>query len=158
MNAPLILSAVEGYLLLDMLGEAEAELCLLEEEHADALPTRRMRLLILMRRNQWREAASLAAELCELDSDNADLYIQHALCLHEIGRTEDAIKRLVHGPSSLRRSPVFYYNLGCYHARLGRLADAAVLLRQSFRMDRRLADFALKDPDLKPMRDKLTAI
>lgn len=158
MNAPLILSAVEGYLLLDMLDEADAELRLLEEEHAEAPLVRRLRLMILMRRHEWQQAASLAAKLCELAPDNPDLFIQHALCLHEIGRTEDAIKRLVHGPRSLRQSPVFYYNLGCYHARLGRLADAAVLLRHSFRMDIRLADYALKDPDLQPMRDQLSAI
>lgn len=158
MNAHLLLSAVEGYLQLDMLEDAEAELARVEEVHADALPVRRLRLLVHMRSQRWQEATDLAAELCEREPNDADLFIQHALCLHETGHTEEAIKRLVQGPRSLRRSPVFYYNLGCYHARLGRLADAAILLRQSFRMDGRLARFALQDPDLEDMRDQLPAM
>jgi len=158
MNAHLLLSAVEGYLQLEMLEDAEAELVRLEELHAEALPVRRMRLLLHMRRQRWQDATLLAAELCEREPDNADLFIQHALCLHETGHTEEAINRLVHGPRSLRRSPVFYYNLGCYHARLGRLADAAILLRQSFRMDQRLARFALQDPDLEDLREQLPAV
>ncbi len=158
MNAHLLLSSVEGYLQLEMLEDAEAELALLEQLHGHAVPVRRLRLLLQMRRQRWPEAVQLAADLCEQHPDNADLFIQYALCLHETGQTEEAIERLVHGPRSLRQSPVFYYNLGCYHARLGRLADAAILLRQSFRMDQRLARFALQDPDLESLRDQLPAM
>jgi hypothetical protein len=38
-------------------------------------------------------------------------------------------------PGHLKTKPVYYYNLGCYLARLGQDERALQLLKQSFEMD-----------------------
>ena len=82
-------------------------------------------------------------------------FIHAAFCLHELGRTDEAVDILSRGPTALRSKPVFYYNMGCYHARLGDLERALKLLRQSFEMDGSLRSVARKDPDLDALRPAL---
>ena len=50
------------------------------------------------------------------------------------------------------------YNLACAHSIAGRLDRARPLLRTAFRLSPDLADFALGDPDLTPLRDQLPTL
>jgi len=59
------------------------------------------------------------------------------------------------GPPALRREPIFYYNLGCYEALLGRPRDAQRHLKTSFQMDANFREIAKKDPDLKTVQTLL---
>ena len=112
-------------------------------------------LLCLMGENRWGEALVVAQKLCELEPQQPGGFIHAAFCLHELGRTREALDLLARGPASLRTKPVYYNNLGCYLARLGEEEKALHLLRQSFEMDGSLRRHARHDPDLDPLRDKL---
>lgn len=48
------------------------------------------------------------------------------------------------------------YNLACFYARAGRVDEAAPLLRDSFRFQPSLVEWAWKDPDLAGIRDHAT--
>ena len=50
------------------------------------------------------------------------------------------------------------YNLACAHSVAGRLDRVRPLLRIAFRLRPDLADFALEDPDLAPLRDELPTL
>ena len=45
------------------------------------------------------------------------------------------------------------YNVACFYARMGRVDDALPLLRQGFEGVPDLKDWALKDPDIDPIRE-----
>ena len=71
------------------------------------------------------------------------------------GRTMEAKELLVGGPSTLQHEPTYHYNLGCYHAVLGNLDEAARHLETSFEMDKKFREIAKYDPDLKAVQDLL---
>jgi hypothetical protein len=50
------------------------------------------------------------------------------------------------------------YNLACAHSVAGRLERARPLLRTAFELRPDLAEFALEDPDLAPLRDELPTL
>jgi hypothetical protein len=55
--------------------------------------------------------------------------------------------------SDPRTHAVGAYNLACYYARTGQVAEALPLLRESFGVAPDLKDWSHKDPDLDPIRD-----
>ena len=73
-------------------------------------------------------------------------------CLNQLGRTAEARAILLQGPPCLRQEPIYYYNMGCYEALLGNVADAQKHLQISFQMDASFRDIAKNDPDLKTVQ------
>lgn len=51
-----------------------------------------------------------------------------------------------------RSRAVAAYNLACFYARVGRIGEAVPLLREGFEGSPSLKEWALKDPDLDPIR------
>lgn len=153
MQARRRLEAGQGYLILGMEEDARAELASvtlddLGEPGEIALWTA-MNLELDVRSKDWESGAARAAMLRELAPDNPGGFIQGAYCLHELGRTDEALALLLNGPGSLREEPLFHYNLGCYHARLGDRGRALTCLREAFSRDPTLRRSAVADPDLK---------
>jgi tetratricopeptide (TPR) repeat protein len=149
--------AAQGYVELNLFAEAKAELMSLPSAAADRVDVIELMLLCLMGEHRWEEALALTNKLCLLEPAEPGGFIHAAYCLHELGRTAEALEVLDRGPSALRTKPVYYYNLGCYLARLGQTEKAVELLQQSFEMDGNLRTHARKDPDLAELRDRLRA-
>jgi predicted Zn-dependent protease len=147
--------AAQGYVELGLHAEAREEMRQLPKAAFDRSDVVELTLLCLMGEQRWGEALVVAQKLCELEPQQPGGFIHAAFCLHELGRTREALDLLARGPASLRTKPVYYYNLGCYLARLGEEEKALHLLRQSFEMDGSLRRHARHDPDLDPLRDKL---
>lgn len=147
--------AAQGYVELSLYAEARVELTKLPEEAGGRVDVLEILLLCLMAESQWAEALALTMRLCELEPEEPGGFIHAAFCLHELGRTNEAVDMLSRGPTALRSKPVFYYNMGCYYARLGDSERALKLLRQSFEMDGSLRAVARKDPDLDGLRPAL---
>ncbi len=142
---------VAGYLELEMPEMAEEEL--------DALPPRLAlhplvldaRLGVQMHRQTWPEAVETGLTGCAAAPGQPSFFIHTAFCLHELGRTEEAHLLLMSGPASLRREPLFHYNMGCYLAVLGRVPEAEAHLAEAFKKDGSLRRFAKSDRDLQLM-------
>ncbi len=152
------ITAAQGYVELGLHEEARVELSHLPTSLRSRPDVLEISVLCLMNEQRWAEALAAAQKLCVLEPDQPGGYIHSAFCLHELGRTAEALDVLSRGPATLRTKPVYYYNLGCYLARLGQEEQALKLLKQSFEMDGDLRRDARHDPDLLSLRQKLESI
>lgn len=145
------IKAAQGYYELQMLSESVCELDslpLTAQLRADVLE---MRALILIKARRWCDGVDASEKLCAVAPDAASGFLHLAFCMHELGRTQQAMEVLLEGPPSLNREPTFHYNMACYECTLGNLTAARAYLDASFSMDGKLRDHARADPDLKPL-------
>jgi Flp pilus assembly protein TadD len=149
------LRAACGYAELGMASESLAELNAMEAEYQQRPEVLQLRLHHLMRKKQWTRALSISRKLCRAAPEASAGFLHAGFCLHQIGRTLEAKKLLLKGPTALLKEPIYYYNMGCYEVLLGNLKDAEVHLHISFKMDASFRDLARKDPDLKPLHGVL---
>ncbi len=147
--------AAQGYLELGMFADVWRELQALPAALRDRPEVLELSTLTLMGERRWEEALRLARRLRAEQPDDPGGFIHEAYCLHELGRTREALETLLNGPASLRKKSVYFYNAACYRARLGELADAVKLLGKAFEMDGSLRRSARHDPDLVSLKDKL---
>jgi tetratricopeptide (TPR) repeat protein len=149
------INAAQGYLELGMADEALAELERVPEEDRAHEDVAQLRVYILMRARRWENALDACEALRAGHPELSLCYIHGAFCLHELGRTAEAMELLQQGPASLLREPVYFYNLGCYHAVLGNPEEAQSYLQMSFNMDEKFREIARYDPDLEDVIGKL---
>lgn len=138
-----------------MTEEALAELERVPEGDRDHEDVAQLRVYVLMRARRWDDALASCEALRAVRPELSLGYIHGAFCLHELGRTAEAMELLQQGPASLLREPVYFYNLGCYHAVLGNPEDAQSYLQMSFNMDEKFREIARYDPDLEGVMGKL---
>lgn len=150
--------AAQGYVELNLYEEARKEIAPLPRAAFDRVDVIELELLCFMGEHRWEEALALTYKLCAQEPEEPGGFIHAAYCLHELGRTNEALDLLARGPMALRTKPVYYYNLGCYLAKLGQTDQALRLLEQSFEMDGSLRSHARKDPDLHGLREKLVSL
>jgi predicted Zn-dependent protease len=147
--------AAQGYFELGMLDEAWARLAELSAEERARPISLKLRTQLHIAAKEWRDGMAVCRQLCDVSHDDAAGYIHGAYCLHELGMTEEARELLMEGPEALREEPIFFYNLGCYEARLGEIDSACAWLLRSFQMDDALRRQARRDPDLKEVWEEL---
>ncbi|MDB6073306.1 MAG: Tetratricopeptide repeat-containing protein [Verrucomicrobiaceae bacterium] len=145
----------QGYMELGLFEDARAELVALPKEAWERTDVLETWVLCQMGEQRWEEALEMSRRLCEMQPKEPSGFIHAAYCLHELGRTEEAMVHLQSGPRSLRTKSVYYYNLGCYCAKLGHVDEAKLLLEKSFEIDSGLRRLAKKDPDLAELRSQL---
>lgn len=150
-----VLLAAQGYIELGLYPEAVAELDLLPEDIRTSEPVLALKVAALMAARRWEEACAACARLRKYCPESTTGYIHGAFCLHELGRTVEARDLLLSGPATLEQEPTYHYNLGCYAAVLGQREEALQHLEQSFRMDAKFRQIALRDPDLRSVRECL---
>lgn len=146
--------AAQGFLELGMFGEVWREIGSLPAEMLGRADVLEVCALTYMGERRWGEALEMARRLREIRPRDPGGFIHEAYCLHELGRTREALDTLLRGPVSLHDKPVYYYNAACYRAQLGETEDALRLLGRAFQMDRELRKTARSDPDLAPLRDR----
>ena len=144
-----------GYAELGMDRESIAELNSIPRALQNRPEVLQLRLHHLMLRKSWQRALTLSRRLCRVAPDCGAGFLHAGFCLNQLGRTEDARNTLLKGPPALRREPIFFYNLGCYEALLGRPREARRNLEISFLMDGNFREIAKKDPDLKSLQASL---
>jgi len=147
------LEAAHGYLMLGMEEDARRELDGLDEarmeDSSEKTVLTSLRLELAMLGSRWHEGEASARRMREWAPDEPQGFIHGAYCLHELGRTQDAVRLLLAGPQALRKMPLFFYNLACYHAVLGERVQALANLNEAFQRDPGLREVARTDPDLK---------
>lgn len=152
------IQAAQGYVELGLHSEAREELSQLSAIAAERPDALEISALCFMGEARWAEALPLTQKLCQMEPKEPGGYIHAAYCLHELGQTHEALDLLARGPAALKAKPVYYYNVGCYMAKLGQKDQALKLLEQSFEMDGSLRSYAKKDPDLASLREKLAKL
>lgn len=147
--------AAQGYLELGMFQDVWRELNSLPADQLSRSDVMEIFVLSLMGERRWDDALALARRLREKQPEEAGGFIHEAYCLHELGHTKEALNLLLKGPPALKQRAVFFYNAGCYHARLGDYTNALIMLEKSFEMDSSLKKSARRDPDLVDVKDLL---
>lgn len=147
--------AAHGYLELGMFRDVWKELRTLPQEMLGKPEVLEILTLSLMGENRWEDARKIARRLRIEAPEEPGGFIHEAYCLHELGRTKDALSVLKIGPPSLQSKSVYFYNAGCYLARLGQVEDALKMLEKSFALDTSLKRSALRDPDLVDLKGLL---
>jgi tetratricopeptide (TPR) repeat protein len=115
-------------------------------------------LFLLVKLGKWEEGVLLGESLCKLWPLELGFYMNTALCLHLLGRTNEAKAILVSTPKSIRDTAKgmegnYCYDLACYECQLGNLDEAKRLLRECLAREPQYREEALKDPDLEPLRE-----
>jgi tetratricopeptide (TPR) repeat protein len=157
-SARMRLDSAQGYFALGMRDEAWAELATVTDEYEESIEVRELTLCFLLSERRWREALDLSRRICDEMPEVDTGFIHAAFCLHEMGDTDTACATLRSGPKALSTNPLYHYNLGCYHAVLGDLGEAAIALRKAFKLDAKLAEMAKTDPDLVGIRELLDSL
>ena len=147
--------AAQGYHELGLWREAWRELDGLSDEAQYRHEVLEMRILILINEHKWREALALSRQLAEVAPEEEGGWVHSAYCLHELGRTREAIQALLSAPPSLREKAIYHYNFACYSCVLGQIDAAREALLRSFALDKRYRDFARADSDLEPLHQEL---
>lgn len=147
--------AAQGYYELGLWRESWRELDDLAEPASTRADVMELRVLILINENKWDEALALSRKLAEFAPQEEGGWVHSAYCLHEMGRTKEAIQALLSAPPSLREKAIFHYNLACYACVLGQIDTARESLHRSFALDKRYRDFARADHDLEPLHAEL---
>ncbi len=142
------LEVAQGYHDLGMIEDAWVELESLETRSRSSLPALNMETMLLIKEQRWEEALELARKMCKRAPKQPNGYLHTAFCLHEMGKTQEALEFLVSGPESLRSEAVYFYNQSCYQAKLGKIEEADLLLRKAIKMDDKFKKMAKQDPDL----------
>jgi tetratricopeptide (TPR) repeat protein len=149
------LMAAVGYAELDMIRESIAELNAIDDTDQNRPEVLHLRLHNLMRRKSWNSALRVSNKLCRVAPECSTGFLHAGFCLHELGRTAEAKKILLKGPTALLNEPIYYYNMGCYDALLGNIPAARIHLQTSFKMDASFRELAKRDPDLKSVQELL---
>lgn len=149
MDSERLIAAAEGYLQLQMADEALIELEKLTGKEAHSGRAMELQLAGLMMAAEWSLGAKVAMQLCKMSPQQTSYFLHAGYCLHECGDTLLARSILESGPISLQNDALFHYNMGCYCAVLGELADAKEYVSKSFELDPKLREQAEEDDDLK---------
>ncbi len=147
--------AAQGYLELGMFRDVWREIHSLPAALQESAGVLEISVLSFMGEGRWKEALEVARRLRVQRPSDPGGFIHEAYCLHELGRTREALDTLLNGPESLHKKSVFFYNAACYRAQLGEVKDAVKLLGVAFEMDGSLRRSAKHDPDLVSLKDKL---
>ncbi len=148
--------AALGYFELGMFADARERLARVPEEERTHPRTLALKAQIHIAEKEYRKGLAICRQLCDIAPDHVAGYIHGAYCLHELGETGEAREMLLNGPESLREESIFFYNLGCYEARLGEVDSACAWLLRSFQMNGALRQHARRDPDLELIWDELS--
>ncbi|MEP6602530.1 MAG: hypothetical protein ABJB69_01120 [Spartobacteria bacterium] len=141
-----------GYAELGMARESIAELDTIECRFQNRPEVLQLRVHHLMRRKSWLRALTVSKKLCRVAPDCGAGFLHAGFCLHELGKTAAAKELLLRGPLALPKEPIYYYNMGCYDALLGKMQEARENLHTSFRMDSAFRELAKVDPDLQSLQ------
>lgn len=147
------LAYAAGYLELNLLADARAELALLSPEFLATPPALAVRLELAMATSAWDEVIALAPELIGDDATEERPWTAWAYALRELGRVAEAQETLLAGSRLIAKPSVLVdYNLACYACLLGELDEARRLLASVYARDKSWREAARDDPDLAALR------
>lgn len=142
------LSYAEGYLTLGLKTEAAEALAEIVGADREANPVLSLELAVCTERSDWGRGAEVGAVLCEREPAVSGFWIQWAYATRRHAGIPAAREILMRGVGLHPLEAMFHFNLACYEAQLGNLADARAFLDTACGLDAGYAELAKTDPDL----------
>jgi predicted Zn-dependent protease len=144
--------AAFGWLNLGNPTEARAELTTLPASLAGHRDVLACRLAIATHEHTWTEARDGAEQLVMLEPSESQWVISLAYATRRCQSLDAAEAILRAARPRFPEEAILPYNLACYAAQLGRLAEARHLLAEATALDPTVMTLAAEDPDLLPLR------
>ena len=98
---------------------------------------------------EYEKAVKAFKKAIKIDKRCADCYMDMGIALKELGRYDEALKAYEKAveidPS---QKAIFLYNKACLYASKGEIQKAKDLLKETFRLDPSLKEYAKSDPDV----------
>jgi len=142
------MQAAVGYLGLGMAEEAWNELESIAPQHRALLDVLKIRLEVCRAMAKWDHMAEIAGHLQASEPDDPSHAIDLAHAIRRIHGEKEAVTVLENVRHRFPQEPLLPYNLACYRAVTGNIAEAKLLLAEAFSMDASLRITSLDDPDL----------
>ena len=144
-----VITAADGYVDLKMGSHAERELSLVPAELHTSIEYRRVECRVLMLHDNWQEAHSVAAGICDETPDDPGGWVILAYTARRALSIEKARELLIEAMPRFSDDGIFPYNLGCYECQLGNLDAAREYLTTAFSISPEYHRLALQDEDLE---------
>lgn len=153
-------NAAWGWLELDNIDEAFAELDRVSRPsqcHPDALT---LRWELLARQKRWTEALEIGRCLAQVAPDRADSWVKQSYALHELKRTQEAWDALYAVSEGFPGVSTIPYNLACYACQLDQGGAALAWLRKAMKIGGKepIRKMALKDADLRSLWPEIKSL
>jgi tetratricopeptide (TPR) repeat protein len=147
--------ASHGYVQLDMMEEAHAELDALRDVPDAAAPLTLCRIGLLTYEGRWQEAATHAANLCALERDVPDHFLLAAEIQRTLGAPGKALDILLGGPLTLCGFPAYHYQLARCFALIAETDSALDCMQHAIDLDETYRQRLQTEPDLQSIRPLL---
>lgn len=145
-----------GYLELDAPALAHDELAKIApamKGHPDVLM---VSLEIFTHARNWSQCVEIACHLVQVQPDNPQWPVSFAYATRRAVSLEAAHVILHEAEGRFPKDATIKFNLGCYAAQMGELDAAKQLVQQAIELDPSFQKAAREDPDLEPIRERLT--
>ncbi|HEY8965042.1 MAG TPA: tetratricopeptide repeat protein [Candidatus Methylacidiphilales bacterium] len=146
------IQSILGYYELSMWDEALAEAAEAEARIGPRPDFDELRVAILQEAKRWEEMRAVAERCARRDPTRAGWFVAWAYALRREKSIAEARPVLELALSLHPKEALIPFNLACYAAQSGHLAEAKALLDKSLALDPGLREQALEDPDLAPLR------
>jgi len=146
------LLAASGYTELGLFQEAVDEMEAIAKDAQQTVPVLAGWTDLYQTWQKWEEARTVAERLTEIDPEEPSWVIALAYATRRSLGLVQAQRILAEGLDHFPNFALIQYNLACYAAQLGNLAEAATLARRALELDPKLTALAETDPDLAPLR------
>jgi hypothetical protein len=147
------LNAALGYLGLGMAAEAWGELEAIDPQHRAILDVLKVRLEACRAMGNWELMAEIAGHLHQAEPNDPSHPIDLAHAIRRIHGEKKAVAVLEKVRHRFPQEALLPYNLACYRAVTGSIAEAKQLLAEAFSLDASLRLTSLDDPDLAGVWD-----
>jgi len=151
------LNAATGYLGLGMNMEAWNELEEIDPEKRALPEVLNVRVEVCRALEKWEMMAEIADHLLKAEPEDPGHQIDLAFAIRRVHGEDEAAAVLEQARQIFPQEPLIQYNLACYRAVRGRVAEAKQLLAEAFTLDASLRTTSLDDPDLAGVWDSYQA-
>lgn len=148
-----LLSAAEGYLMLEMPQQALDTLFLIRDPENSAFAFNYLRGMSLRQMGEHASALSALESAQEQRPDQLSLLLALAWCYKRTDQLERAISTMEHAYQVAPTEAVVLYNLACYWALQGDKPHALSWLGRALRLDHDLCKLIPEESDFNQLRD-----
>ena len=143
------LRAAVGYLELGMTNDAWDELESIDAKHRSLAEVLKIRLKICRAMQKWELMAEISQFLAQHEPHDSGHFLNLSYAKRRCESVESAEAILTQAEAKFPEDALIKYNLGCYRAVTGRVAEARLVLAEAFQKEPALRITALDDPDLE---------
>jgi hypothetical protein len=149
----------QGYLLLGLHAEAEAEIAGIARDDREAPEVLETEMTLRYGAEQWDQLFGLARHFTVIHPEREQGWISLACALRRLEGVVPAKAILLQAdPRFGRTSATLNYNLACYYCLLGELGEARGRLARAFELSRGFRQEARRDPDLQRLWSEIEAM